>query len=523
MILLLQKIRSNFKAFILPCAIICVGLFFRLYHIEFGLPQSFYADEPEISEPAIKYTYELKDILQNNNYYKLIPISYVYGTLPTYFFTICVMTFSKFMNVAGITFDKTTLFIFMRVVNAVVSMLIPILGAYLACSIYKNKSVTLTILALITFNWKLIVHAHYLNQDMFLTVLLLATTAMLFKYYISTNTSAYTLYTTLSGIIFGFAVGTKITALISIPVVALLFVKKKDLYGLVGFGLLALGSYALTNPFSVLFFQDFIFRVYRMTTVEAGLVFDSVDSNPVKYIWALVFTVTPLLAMLSFYGKFISLKKRDANFVFHIFLMATVLVYFFFFSIQSRRVDRWLLPILPVLLVYAGYGIVGLLQSLTRVQKIISLIVISLLYLYFPILLLWQFGRYTPKSEAYLWSKQNLPALAKKLVYTEEGLDPMNKLDGAKVYQFEVYESKGAQFFSPDPLLASYNYVIISSRPMQNFKRKEVRTKYPVYAQNWDSFEKTLNDETKYEVIKEFVLPKPNLIPLSDVYIYKKL
>ena len=54
-----------------------IGLLFRLYHIEFGLPHSFHADEPEIAEFAIKYTYEIRGIIENGDYYKLIPLNFV--------------------------------------------------------------------------------------------------------------------------------------------------------------------------------------------------------------------------------------------------------------------------------------------------------------------------------------------------------------------------------------------------------------------------------------------------------------
>ena len=83
-------------------AICALGLFFRLYHIEFGLPHSFYADEPEIAEPAIKYTYEFKDVVTNNNFYKLIPVSfvYVYLTQLSYYLLRTIFPQSAFWNKA---------------------------------------------------------------------------------------------------------------------------------------------------------------------------------------------------------------------------------------------------------------------------------------------------------------------------------------------------------------------------------------------------------------------------------------
>ena len=58
---------------------------------------------------------------------------------------------------------------------------------------------------------------------------------------------------------------------------------------------------------------------------------------------------------------------------------------------------------------------------------------------------------------------------------------------------------------------------------LSDFKKLEVVKKYPNYTEAWNNFEQELHNESKYTLIKSFVLSKPNLIPLSDVYIYKKL
>jgi hypothetical protein len=175
---------------------------------------------------------------------------------------------------------------------------------------------------------------------------------------------------------------------------------------------------------------------------------------------------------------------------------------------------------------YASYGLVQLKQSYKKIVFIVLVLFMGINYLNYPILLMNQFRKDTPKSAAYQWVKANIPVKETLtpyiLVYTEEGLDPLNKISGAKVNQYNVYTSESAELFYPeDPLI--YDYVIVSSRPMQNFKRPEVRQKYPYYAQKWDEFEQTLQDKSKFELIKDFTLPKPSIVPLSDVFIYRKL
>ena len=58
---------------------------------------------------------------------------------------------------------------------------------------------------------------------------------------------------------------------------------------------------------------------------------------------------------------------------------------------------------------------------------------------------------------------------------------------------------------------------------MSNFKRKEVIDEYTEYTNRWKEFENNVMDPTNFELVGQFERTKPNLIPLSDVYIYKNL
>ncbi|OGC68788.1 hypothetical protein A2415_05435 [candidate division WWE3 bacterium RIFOXYC1_FULL_39_7] len=521
-------INSKRKNILLFLSLLLLGLGLRLYHIEFGLPHSFYADEPEFSELAIKYTYEIKDIVRNNDYYKLIPISYVYGTFPTYLLTVLVMGFSKINNLFNLPFDKTSLFIFQRVITAFISLLVVVATGYIykvrfstarGIKFSENRGLFIAVL-LAALNWKLIAHAHYVNADIFITLLICLSIGFLLQYHKTTGSK----YLILSAVFFGLAVGTKVTALMTLPFHLWLIADRKDLKGFLAYCFIILGTFAITNPFSIIFSGDFITRVLSLATKEAGMVFDSVDLSYTKYVAALAYIATPFVFMISLYGmwrssKFSGEKKLD------MFLLSYVATYLLFFTLQSRRVDRWVLPVLPIILVYAAYTIdqiFALTRSKFKPILLLVLVATLLYYVFFTGTLLSQFRRDTPKSEAYLWAKANLPELSTKLAYTEEGLDPLNKLPFATVIKFKVYASENAQFFTPEnPEL--YDYVIISSRPMENYKREEVKTKYPFYYKKWAAFEEVLMDPTKFELIKDFTLNKPNLIPLSDVYIYKNL
>lgn len=516
-----QNKRKYFLIFIL---IVLIGLFFRLWHVEFGLPHSFYADEPEIAELAIKYTYEFKDIVRNNNYYKLIPISYVYGTLPAYAYTLATVIFSKTSNILNISFDKTTLYIYMRTLTAFISLAVVPATTLLYLTLFKkteNRAWGAVLVAVLSaLNWKLLVHAHYVNADIMLTLLLTLLYITTLKYLQNPQKS---LYVWLTGILLGLSIGTKITAGITLPLFIAIFVSKKDYKSMAGFLLSAGAVFIITNPFSLIFFKDFSYRIFEMIFIEGGLVFDSVDLSPLKYLSASTYILTPLIFLYAVYGIYTVLKsdKKDSS---HIFLILTVIFYLVFFSIQKRRVDRWLLPIIPIFITYGAYGITHFLQTskFSKVGLVLVLTAVIGAYMYFPYVLLSQFQKDTPKSAAYLWSRDNLPQLSHKLAYTEEGLDPLNKLPFSKVRVIQVYTPENAHLFYPeDPLL--YDYVILSSRPMTYFKKPIIDSTYPEYVSRWEMFEDTVKNPAKFKLIKTFIGTKPNLIPLSDVFIYERV
>ncbi|MFH1295086.1 MAG: hypothetical protein ABIH84_00690 [bacterium] len=513
--------------------LIVAGLILRLWHINFGLPHSWYADEPEIGEPAIKYTFELKNILRNNDVYKLAPENYVYGTFPVYFYTILLMIYSKIHHLLTLDFTKMDLYIYLRVINAVISLLmVPVFLAILKRLTFNIPLISLlTGVFLLAFNWKLIVHAHYLNHDNLIAVLILLTNLFFFKYLIRNQDhqqpSSDTKEVILFALCFGLAVSTKITVLLTFPLYLAFFVKQHTYKQAVAFIIIIAGVFVLTNPFAWIFNQDFVSRLVEMRTKEAGIVFDSVDYRPFKYLAALAWIHTIPVALLSLAGLLTLKHKRSKPQVQFLILMSLqILLYLLFFSLQGRRVDRWLLPIVPNMLLFAVIGLdhltVKFSKAGVRYIWLTAISVAGIYYLYFPVVLTTQFNRNTPKSAAYIWAKENLPESATKYGLTEEGLDPLNKLSFATVQQFNAYESKAAQLvYPPDPLL--YDYVIISSRPLSWTQNPYVVQKYPYYAFKWQEFSKDLANDQQFQLIKEFKINKPNLIPLSAVSIYQKV
>jgi hypothetical protein len=277
-----------------------------------------------------------------------------------------------------------------------------------------------------------------------------------------------------------------------------------------------------------------------MKTREAGVVFSSVDQNPLKYISGLSNVLTPPILIISLISMVVILLEKIQDFksiktgpenLTHLLLIGNFFTYLIFFSLNKRLVERWMLPIIPVLCIYATYGIqeIGNLVKNQKIQKIfkISLIGIFLISYFCNALILFkQIKLGDTRLKAYEWTKDHLRqpenTNLKILVYTNKGRDPFSRIDNCDVKMFEVYESKEAEkFFPVDP--KEYNMVITYSGMERNYNNPYVAKKYPEYNDDWISFQKELDNSEYFKLMKSFETTKINLVGLSDIFVYEKL
>lgn len=515
------------KAFLLCLLIFVAGLFLRLYNINFGLPHVTFADEDKLGNTGIVYSYQLKNILLNKEFYKLAPEDFVYGTFSIYLNTFIIFILKIFLEISGKDITFLNAYTTLRIANAILSMIIIPTLVFLYFKIFKDKFGAIALTFLLSFNWKLIVHAHYLNADATLTILLAL--SFLTLYFYKPGEKHSTRFLVLTGLIVGFSVGTKITALISLPIYLAYILSKKQFSKVFLFLISIAAAFTISNPFSVIQADKFVLRIEEMRSKENGVVFDSVDFGRFKYIYSLSYLLTPLILTLAVLGIILILKtqKKSENYKFHLFLITNIFVYFIFFTLSTRRVDRWMLPILPILLLYASYSLSTLNNTLKRYQThflIMAIILFSLVvnYLYYPFVLLDQFKRYTPQTEAFLWAKQNIKTPTPKLLVTDSSLDPTRSIKGVKVLKVKVYSSQLAELQVPDNPYP-YEYIIALSRPLTRYDNPTLKQIFPNYYTTWKNFDDTIRKSQDFELVKSFEVKEPNLIPLSSVYVYKNL
>ncbi len=502
-----------------------IGVLFRLFHIEFGLPHVTFADEDKLGNPAIVFSYSAKKIIANKDFSQLAPEDFVYGTFSVYLNFIVILGLKIILKLFGSDIGFMNGYIAMRVFQVFISLLLIPIIFYLYKTLFSGVTSSIIAAFLIAINWKLVVHSHYLNSDIILSVLFIASLAALFFSTMDKKLNLKLL--SLSGMLFGLTVGTKITALISLPFILLYVLHKAGLGKVFLYLLMVALAYMLSNPFSLIYKDRFITRINEMRIKENGIVFDSVDFSRSKYLYSLSSMLTLPVFIFSILGIFLILDSKTKYSKFHLLLIANILIYFLFFTFSSRKVDRWLLPIVPILILYASYALLIVSKTLTLNLKThhLSYLLIFLVLTYYSypsVSLLWQFKRYTPQVEAFLWEKQNIRTQTPKLLITDSALDPQREIPGIKIVKVGVYSSKSAQLQIPeDPRL--FEYIIAVSRPLTRYQNPPIRLLFPNYYETWKAFDEEIRNSSDFILVKEFPRPEPNLIPFSSVFIYKNL
>jgi 4-amino-4-deoxy-L-arabinose transferase-like glycosyltransferase len=525
-----MKIKSIVRKtpLIIALALLVIGVFLRLYKIDFGRPYSFIADETDIFDQVLKYSLNYKNIIPTKNWEAFHPNSYVYGMFPTYFLTFMNMVFNKTASVFDFSISYNSYLIYLRVVTSIVASSLILVTFLIYKRIFGDREGAVLASVIVALNWKLIFHSHYLNQDIYTTVLLSYSILSLILYLQKHKLRCLLI----SSVFFGLAIGTKITALISVPVIITILATKRDFRGILLYAIVSLTFFSLSNPFSIINFDLFLSRVLEMKSREAGAVLSSVNTNPLKYLSAMSSILSVPATIIFFISIFIVLKRyfkgKKERYLEHILLLGNIFIYLVFFSLNKRLVDRWILPIIPFTVIYISYGIFRLgdifkSNKYKVVITTISIMSVLSIYIYNGFLIYSQLSQGDTKERAFIWTKKYLknekPSV---LVYTNKGRDPFYSLKDVDVVLFQVYESKKAFGFHPENPY-EYDLVIIYSTMRRNFNNKYVTQNHPEYFKKWSDFISELENSGNFYLISNFKSVKPDLFNVSDIEVYKNI
>jgi Dolichyl-phosphate-mannose-protein mannosyltransferase len=172
----------------------------------------------------------------------------------------------------------------------------------------------------------------------------------------------------------GLAAGTKYTAgIVLLPLLTAILVTARDrreppLRALaipaVAACAAALGGFLVANPYALLDFHAFHAGVARQRRLAGGEELSKLGltqrNGVVYYLWSLTWGLgwIPAIAAL---GGAIRLLLRDRRLAG--VLLPAPLLYVLYMGLQERYFGRWLLPVLPIAILLAAYGVVALARA----------------------------------------------------------------------------------------------------------------------------------------------------------------
>jgi hypothetical protein len=509
---MLLKIKHNFFKFFLPL-VFGIVLISRFLFLDFGLPYVLQADEVEMAEYSLKYAVNLKKFFEGDLYF-FKPFSFVYGTLPTYLNTLLLTPFLKLTSYFELSQDRYFIYLYLRYWYAIFSIFTCI-GVYLLSKqISKNKNLSLLAAITFTLNYYFLWLSKYLNNDSLIVLFLIYFLFFYLKFQ-ETLKSKY-LYTSM--LFIGFGIATKITfgLVLAYPFFDLMikkFYKKLSISLTIVFFL-----YLITNPFTFIFPLEFINRILEMRVKENGIVIDSYNTDYFKYLYSLINNLTipvVVLGLLKIINDFKNKKIEITSII--------VLIFIVFFSFSQRLVDRWVLPIYPILIINFYLMIFEIKFKYVKEFFIgLVLVLTSNNYVYANL----ELSKDAHLKNAYLDFIEN-HTQAGKIVYivTERGLNPFGYVVRKEMSYAQapvrLYVNEGAFEYFPD-LPENYDFIVFSTRVREYYLNPFVYEINPGYVERWEGFFNTLLDKDKFEVLGFYGSAQKSLINQENIIIFKK-
>jgi len=485
----------------------------RFLYLDFGLPYVLQADEVEMAEYSLKYAVNLNKFFAGDIYF-FKPFSFVYGTLPSYMNTLLLVPFLKFTSFFDLSQDRYYIYLYLRVWYTLFSVF-ACLGVYfLAKQITKNKLISYLAAILFSINFYFLWLSKYLNNDL-LVVLFLIYFIYFYLKFTETQKSKF-LY--LSMIFVGLGVATKVTfgLVLLYPIVDLIlrkFYKKLSIsFSIIFF------VYLITNPFTFLFPFEFIQRILEMRVKENGIVIDSYNTSYFKYIISLMDNITIPVVVLGIFKILLDFKNKKFDITSYI-----ILIFIVFFSTSQRLVDRWVLPIYPLLIINFFIMI-----SFIKMKYLKELII--------GIVFLFSFNNYAQANielsngsnlkKAYLDFIENHTEPGKIIyIVTERGLNPFGYVVRKEMFYAQapvrLYVNEGAfEFFPDNP--TNYDFIVFSSRVRDYYLNPYIYDLNPDYVVRWEGFFKELLNPEKFEVLGFYGSPNKSLLNQENIIIFKK-
>ncbi len=257
---------------------------------------------------------------------------------------------------------------------------------FLSLELFKDYAVSLLASLFLALSWIHVAYSHIGVADISCLFWVYAALYSILLYVDREDD----LYLVLASIAGGFAIGTKFSVYIVLPLIFIVIGSRRKLYHSLLILFVLMGSFELINAFSYTPESFFNTRYMMLTDSFAGVEANKLINLPVYTLLLLSSMGLPIF-LLSLRGIFSLLKTaklRNIHFKDiltnkYVLITAPILLHFYMICRLVVNLTRYLLPLIPLLAMFAAYGLVKLFdrRSFPRVFKgiVAAIIVYQLL------------------------------------------------------------------------------------------------------------------------------------------------
>lgn len=524
---LLKNIRKKYRDEVYLLIIICFAFYLRTFNINWDNSYYFHPDERALIMITLPLHFpdNLGNLLTSNS--TLNPHFFAYGSFPIYLLRILSEIFGYFNPILRVyggihiigrllsaAFDTGTVFII-----------------YLICLRLFSKKIGVISSALYAFSVLPIQLSHFFAVDTILTFFMVSTLYSLIVF-IEKPTIKNILTT---GLLFGLALSTKISAAILISNIIIAFLiaflhkskrSKPKISLLLATAIIFISStsmvFFLIQPYALIDHQEFV----RQTLSQAQMSKDVfIFPYTLQYVGKIPYIYElkniffwgqgPLIAALSLLGLFFYCYKNRKRIIL-LFPAIYIIIYFFVFGKFAVGFIRYMLPIYPVLSIFGGWFVFEMIiKKIPKkylknylVNKFLILGFITIIAIY-PVSYISIYLHPNTRIQASDWINKNIPSGSKLAI---EHWD-----DSLPVYGREQYVQLTLPLYDQDSIkkwqginstLKLSDYIIIASSrlyiPLQKLtdcNHLPPSRCYPITA---NYYKKLLSGKTEFKKIKEF-------------------
>ena len=486
--------------------IIIIAFIVRFIGLSFGLPFRYHDDEPIIVNYALSYgtgdfnprMFNVPPLLSYLLFFEY-GIFYLIGSL---------LGFFKDINDFGYLYlnDPTIFHMIGRVTFGIVPGVLSVLFLYQLGKKIFNEHIGLIAAFFLAINFLHVRDSHYLYFDVPLTMCLIVFFVKSVDLIYTNSIRDYVWTGALIGVVTGIKYfGPLLTPfLIAILMHNFIFYRKETLWNIQKTGVLILMSvitFFILNPFAFLEYERFWRTLTRLSVNEQEIWF--------HFNVSLTGSLGLLMLCCGLIGGCIAVIKRNkAAWLLSIFVVS----YYIIIVMNSQKAERYVMPLVPLLILFAGYFTYSLLEYVRKplARKVVFISISCLLVFpsaYKVFLTDKLFWACDTRTQAYRWIKQNVSPNA--IIAMDATSSCFPRLEKSKEQVKEAYDDSREITFKPPSRSLDFKRQLMLSNPrysevtytLHYMRETTIRGFHSVYPDMLIDFEELKQRNVEYVIL----------------------